>query len=138
MDINQLRVLLPNYTINKDELLDGFNIKIHNYTVYYELKTIKDNIDEIKNIHDNRHIIYEFLYLNKFYYYKQTEKRENYFINEYGFGYLSITIMLYSCDINIYDRKGPYVTKYKCTMDEFFIKMRELLNIDSQNKLIFE
>lgn len=29
MDIHQLRVLLPNYTIDKDEFLDGFHIEIH-------------------------------------------------------------------------------------------------------------
>ena len=135
MDIYQFRVLLPNYTIDKDEFLDRFLIGIYDCITYYELKTIEDNINEIKNIHDNRHIIYEFLELNKFYYHG---KKENYFITEYGFGHLSITIMLYSCDIVIYKNKGPKISKYKCTMDEFFIKMRELLDIDSQNKPIFE
>jgi len=127
--------MLPNYTIDKHEFLDRFLIGINGCITYHELKTIEDNINEIKNIHDNRYIIYEFLELNKFYYHG---KGENYFITEYGFGQLSITIMLYSCDIVIYKNKGPKISKYKCTIDEFFIKIRELLDIDSQNKRIFE
>ena len=47
MDIHQFRVLLPNYTIDKDEFLDGFHIGIHGNSKYYELKTIENNINEI-------------------------------------------------------------------------------------------
>ena len=95
---------------------------------------MEDNINEIKNIHDNRLIIYAFLELNDFY----QQQSVNYFIKYSNLKYLVISILLYSCDIDVNTKLPLRVIRYKCTLEEFYAKMKELLDIDSHNKPIFE
>jgi len=119
--------LLPNYTIKQQgnsncyhvTNIDGclFNVQEEEVTKYGK---------QMKIIHDNHSIIVDFLKLNGFI------KHKNYYYLTHKNDDICVHIYLTMCLIK---RKH---SEYHCTFDEFFTKMRELLDIDSQNKCIFE
>jgi len=177
MDIHQLRILLPNYTIDKNEKDDNirqaqracqnpdfvlresnfqqaqracrnpdfalresnfalresnFCIKIYDDT--YDIKNIEElenEIDIIKNIHDNRNFLCEFLELNDFIKIKPNlyTKRNNSIV-------INIKILINYCCIRV--QNGSYFSMESGPIDNIFEQLKIILNINSRNKLVNE
>jgi hypothetical protein len=136
MDIHQLRLLLPNYTINQnnpDSVFYPISIKMYKNDYYFEnIKKIEDKIHKIKSIHDNCDILCEFLELNNFIkiglsFYRRIDSKE-----------IRINIILHSCQIEILDKYNTIFTTGLYNVDDTFEQIKIILNINSRNKLVNE
>ena len=136
MDIHQLRLLLPNYTIDQNHpffAIGTISIKMYKTTYYFKnIKKIEDNMQIIKSTHDNCDILYEFLKLNNFIK-----------IGLFFYGYVDsktirIEIMLYGCQMEIFDKYYTIYTTKSYTIDDTYEQIKIMLNINSRNKLLNE
>jgi hypothetical protein len=148
MDIHQLRILLPNYIIdekdnnfrqaqracqNPDFALreSNFCIKIYDDIYNCNIEELENEIDIIKNIHDNRNFLCEFLELNDFIKIKPNlyTKRNNSIV-------INIKILINYCCIRV--QNGSYFSMESGPIDNIFKNVKIMLNINSRNKLVNE
>jgi len=148
MDIHQLRILLPNYIIdekdnnfrqaqracqNPDFALreSNFCIKIYDDIYNCNIEELENEIDIIKNIHDNRNFLCEFLELNDFIKIKPNlyTKRNNSIV-------INIKILINYCCIRV--QNGSYFSMESGPIDNIFEQLKIMLNINSRNKLVNE
>ena len=117
--------LLPNYTIER--------IQMNTKSFFYHITntdgvvfTIESDIDEyiskMKLLHDNFQIIVEFLKLNGF-----IKHSSYYYLCQGG---IDICVHIYLTKCVIRRAHG----EFHCNVDEFYKKMREILNIETMNK----
>lgn len=129
MDIHQLRILLPNYII--DEKDNNFCIKIYDDIYNFKIEDLENEIDIIKNIHDNRNILCEFLELNDF-----IRLKPNLYAYHNNSTKINIKILLRYCCIHV--QNGSYFSMGSESIDNIFEKVKIMLNINSCNKLVNE
>ena len=116
---------LPNYTITQEESSSYYQITNNDgYLFIIQVKDIPKYIEQIKTIHDNFSITVNFLKLNGFI------KHETYYYLSYKNDDICVHIRLMNYKII---RKHK---EYYCTFDEFFTKIKEILDLEYSNKPI--
>lgn len=124
-EISNIIKELPNYTIKQEESSSYYQITNNDgYLFIIQVKDIPKYIEQIKTIHDNHSIIVDFLKLNGFI------KHKNYYYLSYKNDDICVHICLTNYKII---RKHK---EYYCTFDEFFTKIKEMLDLEYSNKPI--
>ena len=129
MDIHQLRLLLPNYIIKQDKFIC---IKTYDHIYcFINIEKLTYIIDHIKNIHDTRKTLCDFLELNNF-----IKMDQNYYIIHIGHDIISVRISIYGYEMKIYN-DTKYVL-YLLDLNAIFAYLKKILNTDLHNKLVNE
>lgn len=121
MNIDRLKVLLPDYTIYAFH--GSIHIKLDIFlNVIESKKYILDNIDKIIDVHNSRKMIHEFLTLNNFANIRHYYKYKNITI------YVNLTNYEYCSDTEEHDFSSMELIEH----------MRKILDLESLNKQVIK